>query len=592
MDSATAALTFWLKQQSHTMGNCTHAVLVRVMGNGKSHVVSKWPESYQPEQAVAVAIKEVLQKKRLHLASSGEHHMLLAQPILQRGQLWGAVVLNLHIEDKKNLPTSVKRLQSGMAWLAFLLAQHDTSMATMAKPSDAKDVQTMPLLHMVNGLLKENSLQETAISLVNFLATHMHVSRVSLGLQDKKGIELIAVSFSATFDKRTAAMQAITHAMDEAVDQRMNIHYGATATTHDAAPIIQRCHKNLLDVQKVIAVDSFLLRKNTQIIGVITLEDSHNAIYSHEKQAFIAAALSIICDVISLKQHNEKNIRQQIKSQTAQKLTRWLGAKKLTGKLISAGALLALCILFFPANYWIASDAHLQSTYKYLVVSPQDGYLTSIKVSPGTQVKKGELLAQLNDDDLRLERRKLFSQMQQSQQEYDNALANANRVQAAIANEKVTQANAQLSLIEQQQLHTQLVSPSDGIITSDDITQSLGAPVKQGQMLFEVAANKGYLIQLLINEKNIAGIKVGQKGEVKLTSLPGELFAFTVKSITPVSEIREGENYFRVDASMDRESDLLRPGMTGSGKILAGRELLGWIWFHDVWHWLRLKLWL
>jgi len=234
----------------------------------------------------------------------------------------------------------------------------------------------------------------------------------------------------------------------------------------------------------------------------------------------------------------------------------------------------------------------LQSTYKFLVVSPQDGYLESIKARPGDFVQKGDLLAQLDDEDLRLERRKLFSQMQQSQQEYDNALANGNRAQAAIANEKVEQATSQLQLIEQQQSRTQLVASSAGIITSDDISQSLGTPVKQGQILFEISANQGYLVQLWVDERDIAALKPGQACKIKLTSIPNEVFEASVKSITPISEIREGKNYFRVEATLNRETTELRPGMTGSGKVLAGRECLGWIWFHDIWHWLRLTLWL
>jgi hypothetical protein len=76
------------------------------------------------------------------------------------------------------------------------------------------------------------------------------------------------------------------------------------------------------------------------------------------------------------------------------------------------------------------------------------------------------------------------------------------------------------------------------------------------------------------------------------SSLPGEILDFTVTHITPISEVREGRNYFRVEAELTSESPLIRPGMTGSGRILAGRRSLGWIWFHDIWHWLRLTLWL
>lgn len=582
----------WLKQQQQLIAHCTAALLVQLADDGKPRLIAQHPEtdssSFVANPATVLAIKEVLLKQRLHLAPQSPEQMLLAQPVMHQGKLWGAVILQLSTSDKKDIPNSLKLLQQGMIWLQFLLTQQELPATTITEPLASENPQAAQLLQMMSSLLKENSLQETAISLVNFLATQLQAPRVALGLQTKTGIDLTAVSFSANFDKRTSAMQMLSDAMDEAADQHTHIHFDGTTTD---TTIIQRCHENLLKQQQLAVVDSFLLRKDSQIIGVITLEHKH-AKLATEQSNFLQAALLMVRDLIALKQAGENNIRQQIKSHTHNTLKRWFGENKFTGKLIGAAALLAICLLFFPADYWVASDASLQSTYKYLVVAPQEGYLASIKVRPGYQVKKGDALAQLNDEDLRLERRKLFSMLQQSQQEYDSALANANRAQAAIANEKVEQATSQLQLIEQQQSRTQLLAPSDGIITSDDISQSLGAPIKQGQILFEISASQGYLVQLWVDERDITYFKIGQAGKIKLTSIPNDTFEVTVKSISPISEIREGKNYFRVEAKLNRESDLLRPGMTGSGKVLAGSELLGWIWFHDIWYWLRLKLWL
>lgn len=592
MQHTKAPLKRWLKQQHQMIGNCASAVLVHLSDKGKFEFIAQAPElaaseKYTLDQDAARALQEVLQKQRLHLAPLANQQLLLVQPVMQQGVFWGAVILYLDNTDKKTIADSLKLLQQGMIWLQFLLIQPEPATPTLSQsPITEKPAQ---LLQMLDNLLKENSVQEMAISLVNFLATQVQSPRVCLGLQAKTGIELTAVSFSANFDKRTAAMQAISDAMDEAADQRLDIHVDGVS---DANPnIIQRCHDILLKQQDAKGLDSFLLRKDAQVIGAITIE-TNTPTLSSEQQEFITAALAMASHLIALKQGSETNIGQQIKSQTLKKLNRWMGDNKLTRKLIAGAAFLAICILFFPANYWVASDASLQSTYKFLVVSPQDGFLSSIKARPGASVKKGDTLAQLDDEELRLERRKLYSQLQQSQQEYDNALANGNRAQAAIANEKVEQGNSQLQLIEQQQLRTQLIASSDGIITSDNISQSLGAPVKQGQTLFEISASQGYLVQLWIDERDIAHIQLGQAGKIKLTSVPNEIFEVTVKSITPISEIREGKNYFRVEATLNREAESLRPGMTGSGKILASRELLGWVWFHDVWYWLRLKLWL
>lgn len=611
MHQSKAPLKYWLKQQQQIIQHCISAELVRIPHKETSQLIAHAPDHVQPHVLVASTIKEVEKKKRLHLMPIDNQHMLIAQPIMLHNQLWGAVILHITSIDKKDIAASVKLLQQGMPWLQFLLnqpiqntkpnqTQISANLPSIQHSQNLVDTphestQAVQLLNMVRSLLKDNSLEEVTISLVNFLATQLKSSRVCLGLQEKQGIYLSAVSFSANFDRRTKAMQDIVAAMDEAIDQRVDIHLEADtkqekSETHSNTTVVLRHHQALLDTQHLFAIDSFLLRKESQIVGVITLE--YTEACPEEQKKFLQAALAIATNLITIKQESSANIRQRITSYAITKTGHYFGKTKTTRNIIGLGLLIAVCTLFLPVNYWISSNANLQTTLKYLLVAPQDGYLSSISARPGMLVKKGDVLAQLNDEDLRLERQKLFSQLQQSQQEYDNALATANRAQAAIANEKIIQANSQLQLIEQQQLRAQLTAPNDGIITSDDISQSQGAPVKQGQILFEVSSGKGYLVQLWVDERDIAALNIGQEGHLKLSSIPNETFEVTVKAITPISEIREGKNYFRVEATLNRESDLLRPGMTGSGKILVGREPLGWIWFHDAWHWLRLSLWL
>lgn len=620
MLSLRRSLKLWLKTQCQMTDNCSHGILVRAATNQQHQLLAKWPtgnsdhdgvikgvviEGDAIDEVTTQALAQVFIKQRLHIAQLDTQQTLLAQPIIFADKYWGTVVLRFKNSDKKATQANLMLLQRGMLWLQFILHQQDDVNEPETEPKLFNNIantddnsQATHLLKLLNTLLKENLLGETAISLVNILATQLQAVRVSLGLQTSKGIKLTAVSFSANFDSRTEAMQTIVNAMDEAADQRVDIHCLSSATkpaqalpTTNTQGTIERCHEHLLQLHKLTALHTFLLRNNDRIIGVITIEEGAQNPFTPEQYQFLHLAVPAISDLLALKCKNAAGITQNIKALMLQKLNLWFGARQVRGKIIGATALIFLCVLFFPANYWITNDASLQSINKYLLVAPQEGYLSIIKARPGDLVKRGDLLAQLNDDALRLERRKLASQMAQSQQEYDNALASANRALAAIANEKVDQANIQLRLIEQQLERTQLVAPTDGIIISDDISSSLGAPVKQGQVLFEIAAEQGYLVQLLVDERDIAALQVGQTGHIKLTSLPTELFAFTLKAITPISEVRNGRNFFRVEANLHSDSTILRPGMTGPGKILAGRHSLGWIWFHDIWYWLRLKLW-
>ena len=598
MQSHTASLKLWLSMQCQMLNGVSAAMLVQTTFGIPPQILAKWPSAEANNAALRQALTQVLDKGRLYLAPDGEGYFVLGQPLVIEGESWGVLLLRLQLEDKKQLPTVLKNLKLGQYWLQFLLQQPDEAPAPAVAPVLEKNSASLALLQLNATLLKENSLQETAISLVNLLAGFLQATRVSLGLHQGKNIELEAISFSANFDKRTQAMQAISEAMAEAVEQRAEIDFSPVALATPAldgetsAPVlIKHAHQQLQQQQQLQSVHSLLVRKGDSIVGVLTIELDKQAGLADEQRSFLQQALHFAGAILALRQQASASVWQGLKRRTAQRLERWFGEDSLRGKVIATLLLIFVIALFVPLEYRIAADATLQTTEKYLVVSPQDGYLGKISARPGDSVKKGALLAQLKDEDLRLERQKLASQVQQYRQAYDTSLANSSRVEAAIASAQMDQASIQLRLVDQQLERTQLHSPLDGIVVSDDISQTQGAPVKQGDVLFEIAAAQGFLVQLFVDERDIAAVAVGQEGQVKFSSLPGDIFAARVKTITPVSAVREGRNYFRVEAELNREQDSLRPGMTGTGKLIAGRRALGWIWFHDLWYWLRLKLW-
>jgi len=598
MQSFTSSLKLWLSMQCQMLGNVSAAMLVQTTFGVSPKIVAKWPNAAANNAALREALKQVLDKKRLHLEPNGDGHFIVGQPLVIEGEPWGVLLLHLQLKDKKELPLVLKNLKLGQYWLQFLLQQPDEASPPAVVPVIDKNSASPALLQLSASLLKENSLQETAISLVNLLAGFLQATRVSFGLRDAENIELEAISFSANFDKRTQAMQAISEAMAEAMEQNAAIDFSpvrvadSTTGSESTLPVlIKRAHQQLQQQQQLQSVHSLLVRNGDVIIGVLTIELDKQTALSDDQCSFLQQALHFAGAILALRQQVNAGVWQGLKRRSAQRLERWFGEDSWRSKIIVTLLLLFCVALFVPFNYRVSADATLQTTEKYLVVSPQDGYLGEISARPGDSVKKGAALAQLNDEDLRLERQKLASQVQQYRQTYDTALANSDRVEAAIASAQMDQASIQLSLINQQLERTKLIAPMEGVIVSDDISQTRGAPVKQGDVLFEIAAAQGFLVQLFVDERDIASVASGQEGQVKFSSLPGDVFAVRVKSITPISEVREGRNYFRVDAELIREIEVLRPGMTGTGKVIAGRRALGWIWFHDLWNWLRLKLW-
>jgi len=94
-----------------------------------------------------------------------------------------------------------------------------------------------------------------------------------------------------------------------------------------------------------------------------------------------------------------------------------------------------------------------------------------------------------------------------------------------------------------------------------------------------------------VDERDVADVAVGLRGQLLLSAFPEEPLPFRVEKVTPVSTAREGRNYFRVEAQLENTPKRLRPGMEGVGKVEVDRRLLIWIWTRQVIDWVRLTLW-
>ena len=197
----------------------------------------------------------------------------------------------------------------------------------------------------------------------------------------------------------------------------------------------------------------------------------------------------------------------------------------------------------------------------------------------------------LDDRDLRLEFSRWSHEREQYVLEHRRAMADGDVALMKVLNKRVSQAEAQLALLEDQIGRTRIVAPFDGLVVSGDLSQSLSAPVETGQVLFQVAPLNAYRVMLQVDESDIDHVRLGQTGDLILTAMPQEKLSFRVDKITPVSASEEGRTYFIVEASLEQNNNRLRPGMEGYAKIQIDRRRLIWIWTHGLIDWLRLWVW-
>ena len=148
-----------------------------------------------------------------------------------------------------------------------------------------------------------------------------------------------------------------------------------------------------------------------------------------------------------------------------------------------------------------------------------------------------------------------------------------------------------MRLVDAQLEKIEVKAPFKGVVVDGDLSQSIGAPVERGDVLFQVAPLDSYRVIQEIDESDISNLAIGQVGEMVLSAFPSRRYPYVVEKITPVSISREGRNFFRVESTPKGDAPGLRPGMEGYSKVKVDRRRLIWIWTHTAFDWLRLKSW-
>jgi len=580
-------LRIWLAQLCQSFPGSRRAVLLSgPLDEGPYNRALVWPQEQTDTSPLNRVIQASLRSKQTVIKTrsniteeTGDPLDALACPLFLNGQLLGVVAIEMSSRSKPMQQAAVNQVQIGAKWLeSMILLQGET----------AKE-QLINLVDLVATGLEHGQFKVAAIEVTNELAERFACQRVSLGFLSAGRIRVAAMSHSSSIEQNSKLVRAIRNAMSEALDQ------GATLVfAKDSEPSIlaTRLHSQLATLLQGATICTLPLISNGKAVGVLLLERAADENFSAETVAQCEQIGLLLGPLLEMRRRDEKPLFIKIFSS----LHLWLG--KLFGPRhlpLKVGFVLSVVVVGWlslaSATFRISCDSVLEAKVCRAIIAPQQGYIATAQARAGDLVRKGDLLATLDDQDLLSEQRKWLSQRAQLLKEYRKALAAADRAEVSILKAKREQAEAQLNLVEQQLDRTRLVAPFAGLIVKGDLSQALGSPIERGEVLFEVAPTNEYRTILKIDDRDIGFISVGQTGQLRLSGIPDQLIDIQVDRITPVSTVEAGRNYFRVEAVMANHSDLLHPGMEGITKIDVGQEKLLWIWSRRLVEWLQLAIW-
>ncbi len=573
----------WLAVQGEMVGGSEAAYLVLgASEHAPGAICEKWPARAQPTPQLQATVRAALERGQLSSQEprgesvSWEALTHVALPLTRGGAVCGAVGLSVRGALPGESKAIADRMAVGVRLLTGLLDSHE------------EFERVGEMLGLATTLLDHERLAPATHELAAGLARRLGCERVSIGRRRGQRIHIVALSNAVRFSRQSEGVRDLRAAMQEALDQDALIELPCP---DDTALVVAKSHEALMLGSGARSVCTIPLAARGEPVGAATFEWQAAGAVAATLRTQLRELALLGGPILELLARADAGALERGRASLARWSERHFGSEGLAKLTMGIVATLIAVVALAPGSYRISARASLEGRVQRALVAAVPGYLSEAHARAGDVVREGDVLARLDDRDLVLEMRKWQSQRAQLEREYREALALQDRTQVSILRARIDQAAAQLGLAEDALRRTQVVAPFDGIVLEGDLDRSLGSPVEQGSVLFEIAPLDGYRIIVEVDGRNIADVAVGQKGRLTLSALPGEPLSLVVERITPISTARDGRNYFRVEAALEEPIDALRPGMEGFAKIDAGRRQLLWIWTHELVDWLRLQLW-
>lgn len=545
-----------------------------------------WPAGPQDVPHLRKVAQQALGSGQAVVESDPDNPALtgIAYPVAASGRTYGAVVMVLANCAADDLQAVLRELHWGVGWLLSIIWRHQ------AGEEASRNAAAIAAMDVLAAVEEHDSFAESAGTLCNALAVALDCERVSFGRVHREAITLAAMSHGAWFRKRSDITEALEAAMEEALDQGATLSVPVEAGSH--AITLQQTRLAAFAGQAAVASVPVLDRGLP--VGVLTLERAAGAApFAPHDLLFAETAAALTAQLLAFKLREERWVGGRIRRHGMDGARALLGPRRPLAKALGIAALLLLLVLLVPlAQFRVSADAELEGRVQRAASVPFSGFIAQSHARAGDVVQQGQLLATLDDRDLRLDHARAQSEVQQLDRQYREALANHERSAMNLQGAKLGQAEAELRLIEYKLARTQIAAPLSGVLISGDVSQLVGTPVKEGEVLFEVAPLGDFRVVLHVEEGDVAYVRPGQQGRFAPTGLAGQTVPFTVTRITSVTSNQDGKNAFRVEAELGKDAPrALRPGMEGVAKVTIDRRANVWIWTRGLRNWFQLFLW-
>jgi RND family efflux transporter MFP subunit len=259
--------------------------------------------------------------------------------------------------------------------------------------------------------------------------------------------------------------------------------------------------------------------------------------------------------------------------------------------LVGAAAAVALFLLAFPLPLRVDGNAVVAPAHMAHLGTDFEGVIRQINVREGDVVRKGAVIANLEDWEYRSALAAAKAKYQTAVAQMDRALANNDGTEAGMQRAQADYWSSEVQRAEERLNKSAIRSPIDGVVATPQLENMVGRKLKIGESFVDIVDNSQALVDVAITENDIALLRSGEKTSLKLDGFPTRTFHGQVAVVSPQGILQDGGAVFFARVSVTNPDGALRSGMQGRGKISTGWRPAGVVMFRSIGIWIWTKLW-
>ena len=240
-----------------------------------------------------------------------------------------------------------------------------------------------------------------------------------------------------------------------------------------------------------------------------------------------------------------------------------------------------LALMFIPVRMSATAPAEVIAKKPISINIPFDGVIDKVEVSPGQEVKTGDVLVRMDgtllENKVSLTSGELkAAEISLKKTERESMKDRSKLAEIAILKAQLAQKRIEVEFAQEMLKLADIVAERDGIVIFDEVNSLKGKPVQTGEQVMQLADLNDYELMIRIPVSSMIRINEDVPAKFFLNVNPFASQKVEYESVGyQASQDSDGLLTYKVRGHFIDPEEEIRIGWTGTGKVYGERTILG-----------------